>query len=74
MFKDENYLALVLSHPFETRQQYAMSLSSLTCPMSDKGSAHRDIKPQNILIQSRQPLIIKLADLGMAKNIIDLII
>ena len=30
--------------------------------------AHRDIKPQNILIQSRTPFVIKLVDFGLAKN------
>ena len=29
--------------------------------------AHRDIKPDNILIQSRNPFTIKLADFGLAK-------
>jgi serine/threonine protein kinase len=29
--------------------------------------AHRDIKPQNILVQSRDPLYIKLADFGLSK-------
>lgn len=30
--------------------------------------AHRDIKPANILVRSRMPFVIKLADLGLAKN------
>ncbi|KAK3687147.1 kinase-like domain-containing protein [Podospora appendiculata] len=29
--------------------------------------AHRDLKPQNILVKSREPLHIKLADFGLAK-------
>ena len=30
--------------------------------------AHRDIKPANILVRSRIPFVIKLADFGLAKN------
>jgi serine/threonine-protein kinase Chk2 len=30
--------------------------------------AHRDLKPQNILVKSRDPLHIKLADFGLAKT------
>ncbi len=30
--------------------------------------AHRDMKPANILVQSRMPFVIKLADFGLAKN------
>ena len=30
--------------------------------------AHRDIKPTNILVQSRMPFAIKLADFGLTKN------
>lgn len=30
--------------------------------------AHQDIKPENILVQSRSPFVIKLGDFGLAKN------
>ena len=30
--------------------------------------AHRDIKPANILVRSRMPFVIKLADFGLAKS------
>lgn len=33
------------------------------------GVAHRDLKPANILVSSRIPLKIKIADFGLAKNI-----
>ncbi|KAL9041404.1 MAG: hypothetical protein Q9180_001302 [Flavoplaca navasiana] len=36
------------------------------------GYAHRDIKPTNILVESRVPFIIKLGDFGLAKTIKDL--
>ena len=36
--------------------------------MNSCGFIHRDIKPANILISSRYPLAIKLADLGLAKH------
>lgn len=30
--------------------------------------AHRDIKPEDILVQSRIPFVIELGDFGLAKN------
>lgn len=36
--------------------------------LNNRGVIHRDIKPANILVSSRDPLIIKLADLGLAKH------
>lgn len=44
------------------------SLSALTYLHGQTPSiAHRDIKPQNILVQSRKPFHIKLADFGLSK-------
>jgi serine/threonine protein kinase len=34
-----------------------------------KGYAYRDIKPSNILVRSRMPLVIKLADFGLSQEI-----
>jgi serine/threonine protein kinase len=34
--------------------------------------AHRDLKPKNILVKSRYPLFIKLADFGLANDKRDL--
>ena len=36
--------------------------------LNSRGVIHRDIKPANILVSSREPLVIKLADLGLAKH------
>nr|POF26278.1 calcium/calmodulin-dependent protein kinase type ii delta 1 chain [Quercus suber] len=36
--------------------------------LNSRGFIHRDIKPANILVSSRSPLVIKLADLGLAKH------
>lgn len=36
-----------------------------------QGITHRDIKPDNILIASRNPLVIKLSDFGLSKSVID---
>ncbi|KAJ9660800.1 Protein kinase protein rad53 [Neophaeococcomyces mojaviensis] len=36
-----------------------------------QGITHRDIKPDNILIASRKPLVIKLSDFGLSKSVID---
>ena len=37
-----------------------------------RGVAHRDLEPENILVKSRSPLSIKLADFGLANNRPDL--
>ena len=36
--------------------------------LNSRGVIHRDIKPANILVSCRDPLVIKLADLGLAKH------
>jgi len=36
-----------------------------------QGITHRDIKPDNILIASRNPLVIKLSDFGLSKSVVD---
>ena len=36
-----------------------------------QGITHRDIKPDNILIYSREPLIVKLSDFGLSKSVVD---
>ncbi|KAI9777434.1 MAG: hypothetical protein M1816_004724 [Peltula sp. TS41687] len=40
--------------------------------LHSRGVAHRDLKPQNILIKSRDPFSIKLADFGLANDKSDL--
>ncbi|KAL8907053.1 MAG: hypothetical protein Q9207_001633 [Kuettlingeria erythrocarpa] len=47
------------------------SLDALTS-VHEAGIVHRDVKPENILIQSRNPLHIKLSDFGLSKVGLDL--
>lgn len=42
--------------------------------LHSRGVAHRDLKSQNILVESRSPLSVKLADFGLANDKFDLII
>lgn len=44
-------------------------LEALEYLHATKGISHRDLKPGNILVQSRNPLHVKLCDFGLAKNI-----
>jgi serine/threonine protein kinase len=39
--------------------------------LHERGVTHRDIKPDNILISSRNPLIVKLSDFGLSKCVTD---
>ncbi|KAK5999029.1 putative myosin light chain kinase [Cladobotryum mycophilum] len=54
--------------PLENVQVLIQGLSAL-CFLHErpKPIAHRDIKPGNILVQSRTPLLIKLSDFGLSK-------
>lgn len=36
--------------------------------LHSQGVSHRDIKPENVLLSSRKPLLIKIADFGLASN------
>ncbi|EFY85386.1 CAMK family protein kinase [Metarhizium acridum CQMa 102] len=42
-------------------------LSALTL-IHENGLAHRDISPNNILVKSREPLVVVLADFGLSKD------
>lgn len=39
--------------------------------LHSQGVTHRDIKPDNILIAARNPLVVKLSDFGLSKAIVD---
>lgn len=39
--------------------------------MHRRGVTHRDVKPDNILISTRAPLVIKLSDFGLSKSVVD---
>lgn len=49
----------------------AQCLSALTL-MHKNQLAHRDISPNNILVKSREPLVVVLADFGLSKNAAEL--
>lgn len=39
--------------------------------MHRRGVTHRDVKPDNILISTRAPLVIKLSDFGLSKSVVE---
>lgn len=53
---------------FETRSIARQLLSALGY-LHDMNITHRDVKPDNILVSSRQPLTVKLTDFGLSKMI-----
>ena len=68
-----------LSHELRTRgtlpeaevQQIARQMMHALRYLHRRGITHRDIKPDNILIASRNPLIVKLSDFGLSKCVSD---
>ncbi|KAK3956398.1 hypothetical protein QBC32DRAFT_310131 [Pseudoneurospora amorphoporcata] len=48
-------------------QKIASQLVNALAYLHDKKITHRDVKPDNILIQSRSPLVVKLSDFGLSK-------
>ncbi|KAK1781332.1 hypothetical protein QBC45DRAFT_64553 [Copromyces sp. CBS 386.78] len=48
-------------------QKIASQLVNALAYLHDKKITHRDVKPDNILIQSRSPLVVKLTDFGLSK-------
>lgn len=52
----------------ETEITFCQMLSALQ-HLHSKGFAHRDVKPANILVASRSPLLTKLADFDMVKSL-----
>lgn len=57
--------------PEDTNSILFQALSALAC-LHPNGVAHRDMKPQNILVASLNPLTIKVADFGFANDKSDL--
>lgn len=63
-----------MKRPITDRESLTLLCQSLGALASvhDANIAHRDIKPQNILLKSRDPLHIKLSDFGLSKATSDL--
>jgi serine/threonine protein kinase len=59
------------SLPEREVQQITRQIMRALYYLHQRGVTHRDIKPDNILIASKDPLIVKLSDFGLSKCVTD---
>ena len=50
-------------------QSIAQQICSAIEYMHREGVTHRDIKPDNILVETRDPIVVKLSDFGLSKRV-----
>ena len=65
------YLSEVKSIPEESVRSIARQILHALYYLHQRRITHRDIKPDNILIESFEPLRVKLSDFGLSKMVMD---